>query len=164
MSNPFGGGPPPGGPPPGGPFGPPPGGGGFGTPPPGGGGFGQPPGGGGFGPPPGGGGFGQPPAGPGGYGSPNPFGAPVAQAIPAVPINQGPAMFLGIFVAMFCGCVPGGVIAILLAHQAKQAADRGDSAGAESKLRLSYIASGASIGLLFLGTCLYTALMIVAEM
>lgn len=118
MSNPLGGGPPH---PPGGPPGTPPPGGGFGQPP-GGGGFGQPPGGGGFGqPPPGGGGFGAPAGGPGG------FGAPIAQPMTAVPFNNGPAMFLGIAVAMFCGCVPGGIVAIFLAHQAKQAADKATS-------------------------------------
>lgn len=98
-------------------------------------------------------------------GPPNAFGAPmpVAQPVNRVPINNGPAMFLGIAVAMFCGCVPGGVLAILFAHQAKQAADRGNPVEAQSKLRISYLISGISIGVLVIGFCLYAALMIVAN-
>lgn len=173
MSNPFGGGPPPGG----GGFGTPPPGGGYGGPPPGGG-FGQPPGGPPpFGqPPPGGGGFGQPPGGPPGFGQPpggppafgqpagGPpgFGAPIAQARTAVPFNNAPAMFLGIAVAMFCGCVPGGILAIFLAHQAKQQAERGDLDGANGKLRMSYVVSAVSMALLVLAMCLYVGLMVVA--
>jgi len=88
---------------------------------------------------------------------------PVAQPMTRVPFNNGPAMFIGIGVAMFCGCVPGGVLAILFAHQAKQAADRGNLPEAESKLKLSYITSAASAGLLLVGFCLYAAVMVLAS-
>ncbi len=173
MSNPFGGGPPypPGGPsgtppPGGGGFGQPPGGGGFGQPPPGGGGFGPPPGGGGFGQPPPGGGFGTPPPG-GGFGTPPPgggqFGAPIAQPMTAVPFSNGPAMVLGIVVAGFCGCVPGGILGIYLADQAKKAAARGNLDEANSKLRMSYLVSGISMIVPLIGFCLYVALVVVAN-
>lgn len=78
-----------------------------------------------------------------------------------MPLNADMALFGGIIVAMFCGCLPGGLIAVFLADQAKKAAQRGDAATAQSKLRPSYIASGVSVGLLILIPCLYVAFMMV---
>ncbi|HET9960247.1 MAG TPA: hypothetical protein VFQ61_37410 [Polyangiaceae bacterium] len=161
---PPGGGPPGGGPPGGGPPGAPPGGGGYGQPPggygpppggygPGGGGFGQPPGGGygqppgGFGPPPGG--FGPPP-GPGGFGpypgGPGPNAELKKQATTWL-IVAGVTFF-------FCGNCFGLFGAIFL-FLAMQAADQGNSAEAESKLKLGKIltivglALGVVLGILW---------------
>ncbi|MEQ9080654.1 MAG: hypothetical protein RLP09_42720 [Sandaracinaceae bacterium] len=135
--------------PPGGPPQPPSGGGGFGQPPSGGGGgFGQPPG--GFGPPPGG----QPPMGQGGGG----FGPPPGPQ--GVPIQEGPAIIMAIVSIVLCGCLPGGLVGLLLANQAKQAAARGDESGARSKLMMSYAASGISMALMMLVIFLYFVLMV----
>jgi hypothetical protein len=135
MSNPYGGG-----------GGYPPNSGGFGQPPSGGGAFGPPQGGGGAFGPPQGGGFGPPQG--GGFGPP--------PGPPGVQINEMPAMIMGIVTALFC-CMPGGVIGLLLAQQAKTAATKGDQAGAESKLRLSMMVSGGSIVLTICGICLIMA-------
>ncbi|MEQ8454789.1 MAG: hypothetical protein RID81_30660 [Sandaracinaceae bacterium] len=135
--------------PPGGPPQPPSGGGGFGQPPSGGGGgFGQPPG--GFGPPPGG----QPPMGQGGGG----FGPPPGPQ--GVPIQEGPAIIMAIVSILICGCLPGGLVGLLLANQAKQAAARGDESGARSKLMMSYAASGISMALMMIVIFLYFVLMV----
>ena len=85
---------------------------------------------------------------------------PIAHPVQPVPISNAPAMILGIIVAMFCGCIPGGLLAILFADQAKKAAARGDRSEAETKLRLSYLTSGISLCALFAGFCLYVGLMI----
>ncbi|MBX3273271.1 MAG: hypothetical protein KF729_23615 [Sandaracinaceae bacterium] len=120
--------------------------------------FGQPP----HGPPPHGG-FGPPPQGygvpPQGYGGPpqHGFGPPVAATPPAVQINTDLALIVGLVVAMFCGCLPGGLFAVYFADQAKKAARRGDAVEANAKLRLSYIVSGVSVGILCLLPCLYFA-------
>ncbi|MEQ9647602.1 MAG: hypothetical protein RLO52_19075 [Sandaracinaceae bacterium] len=135
--------------PPGGPPQPPSGGGGFGQPPSGGGGgFGQPPG--GFGPPPGG----QPPMGQGGGG----FGPPPGPQ--GVPIQEGPAIIMAIVSILICGCLPGGLVGLLLANQAKQAAARGDESGARSTLMMSYAASGISRALMTIVIFLYFVLMV----
>ncbi|GAB5544197.1 MAG: hypothetical protein SangKO_039570 [Sandaracinaceae bacterium] len=135
--------------PPGGPPQPPSGGGGFGQPPSGGGGgFGQPPG--GFGPPPGG----QPPMGQGGGG----FGPPPGPQ--GVHIQEGPAIIMAIVSILLCGCLPGGLVGLLLANQAKQAAARGDESGARSKLMMSYAASGISMALMMIVIFLYFVLMV----
>lgn len=138
MSNPMGGGY---GSPGGGGFGPPSGGGGFGPPPSGG--FGAPPGGGGFGAPPGGGGFGPTPQGP-------------------ASISVGPALALAVVSIVLCGCLPGGIVGLLFADQAKKAAARGDAATAKTKLMISYVVSVGSIGVACMGFLLYMVLIIAA--
>ena len=81
---------------------------------------------------------------------------------PAAQINEMPAMIMGAITALFC-CLPGGVIAIVLAQGAKTAAANGDQAGADSKLRTSMIISGVSMVLVLIMICLYGMLMIVAN-
>ena len=61
-----------------------------------------------------------------------------------VPIDTTMAMVLGVF-AVLCACLPGGIVAIMLARNAKSLADAGDSMGAQQKLKNSYIASGISV-------------------
>lgn len=70
---------------------------------------------------------------------------------------------MALFVASFC-CMPGGVIALLLTQSAKSLAAKGDQSGAEGKLRLSMLISGASIVLGLLFGVLYIALVVVSEM
>lgn len=79
---------------------------------------------------------------------------PAAAPMRSVTINETPAMILGVITAFFC-CLPGGVIALLLAQGAKTAAMNGDLAGAEGKLRTSMMVSGASIVLALSLICLY---------
>ena len=98
----------------GGPYGPPPGG----AP----GGWGQP---GGHGGPPGGG-WGTPPPG-GGYGAPH---APVPDELRQRQTNT----FILALVSCFFGCCALGIPAAVMAHNAKELMDRGDLAGADSKL------------------------------
>lgn len=97
----------------GGPYGPPPGG----AP----GGWGQP---GGYGGPPGG--YGMPPPG-GGYGAPQ---APVPDDLRQRQTNT----FILALVSCFFGCCALGIPAAVMAHNAKELMDRGDLAGADSKL------------------------------
>ncbi len=132
-------------------------------------GYGGPPGGngppgrygppGGYGPPgaPPGGGFpNQPPGGmPGGFGGPPPGYAvppqygpgPSGGMQPPAPLNTTFALVLGVF-ATLCACLPGGIIAINFANQAKTLAAQGNYDQARSKLTTSYIISAVSI---FLG-------------
>jgi len=83
------------------------------------------------------------------------FGPPMGQPVQPVPINADIPLFVGIVVAMFCGCLPGGILAIVFADQAKKAARRGDATEAQSKLKLSYITSAVSVLLLIVPVCLY---------
>lgn len=108
----------------------------------------------GFGPPPNHG-FGPPPQPQYPQHDPGGFGAPMAQPVQPVPINADVALFTGIVVAMFCGCLPGGILAVVFADQAKKAARRGDASEAQSKLKLSYITSAVSVLLLIVPVCLY---------
>lgn len=119
------------GPPPGGGYGPPPGGappGGY--PPPGGGGYGPPPGG-GYGPPPGG----HPPA----YGGPpagwTPPGAPGG---PGAEVKKQATTWLIVSAVsfFFCGGNCLALVGAILCFLAMQAADQGQLADAESKLKL----------------------------
>ena len=120
------------GPPPGGGYGPPPGGappGGY--PPPGGGGYGPPPGGGYGGPPPGG----HPPA----YGGPpagwTPPGAPGG---PGAEVKKQATTWLIVSAVsfFFCGGNCLALVGAILCFLAMQAADQGQLADAESKLKL----------------------------
>jgi len=77
-----------------------------------------------------------------------------------VKIQEGPAIIAAIVSIVLCGCLPGGLVGLLLANQAKQAANRGDEAGARSKLMMSYIASGASMALMGIVIFLYFVLMV----
>jgi len=80
----------------------------------------------------------------------------------SVAINETPAMILGMITAFAC-CLPGGIIALLLAQNAKTAAARGDQAGAESKLRISMAISAGSMVLVLALVCLYFALAVLAN-
>lgn len=77
-----------------------------------------------------------------------------------VPIQEGPAIIMAIVSIVLCGCLPGGLVGLLLANQAKQAAARGDESGARSKLMMSYAASGISMALMMLVIFLYFVLMV----
>ena len=51
---------------------------------------------------------------------------------------------MGVFAVLFA-CLPGGIVAIVLANQAKAQHASGDYAGARSKLTYSYVVSGISL-------------------
>jgi hypothetical protein len=98
----------------------------------------------------------------GGFGQPG-FPTPAAVPVRGVVINETPAMILGAVTAFFC-CLPGGIIALLLAQNAKTAAMNGDQAGAESKLRTSMMVSGGSIVLALSAICLYVVFAVALQM
>ena len=115
----------------------------------------QPPGGGGGYPPPGG--YGAPPP---GYG-PQPGYAPPANpyAPPAAPYGQQPyaqgypqnldttgATILGVL-TLLLACLPGGIVALHFARNAKTLAQTGRMDEARSKLRTSYIISAVCLAL-----------------
>lgn len=139
-------------------YGPPPGGG-FGGPPPGG--FGGPPAG-GFGAPPGG----APPP-PGGFGPPAyppPPGAyPNAAAAADGDVKNVLALILNIKALLACGCMSGGIgavlsiIGIVYAVQAGTAKSNGDFATAKAKAKTSLILGGVNVGLGVLGFIAYFA-------
>ena len=138
---------------------PPPGGGGYGPPPggygpPGPGGYGPP----GYGPPGAPGGYG-PPGAPGGYGPPGP---PYAAPPPGYPAGYGPGappppvpavkkqaqtwLIIGGVSFMTCGCL-FGVIGIVFCYMAMQAADAGNWADAENKLKWGKITTLVGFGI-----------------
>ncbi len=59
-------------------------------------------------------------------------------------ISTGPATILGVVTLLFA-CLPGGIIALMLANQAKAATATGNAVRARSKLRWSYAVSGVSL-------------------
>lgn len=144
-------------------YGPPPGGG-FGGPPPGG--FGGPPAG-GFGAPPGG----APPP-PGGFGPPA-YPPPVGQypnqaAAADSDVKNVLALILNIKALLACGCMSGGIgavlsiVGIVYAVQAGTAKSNGDFVTAKAKAKTSLILGGVNVGLGLLGFLAYFAFVAIA--
>ena len=61
-----------------------------------------------------------------------------------VQIDTTAATILGVF-TLLCACLPGGIVAIMLARNASSLAAAGNAAGAQEKLKQSYIVSGISL-------------------
>lgn len=156
--------------PPGGYGGPPPGAppGGYGPPgaPPGG--YGPPGGPGGYGPPGAPGGYG-PPGAPGGYGPPGaPYGAPYPQqggppgGTPSSDVKKRATTWLiisAVSLALCCSCF--GMIGAVFCYMAMQAADQGNIADAESKLKWGKIITIVGFALIIvaqvIGAIVYAA-------
>lgn len=85
-------------------------------------------------PPPGG--YGTPP--PGAYGA-SPYGTP--------PSNNMTLAVVALVVSFCAGCVPLGIVAVVMAAQVKGKWERGDVAGAEKNARLARTLSLVSFGI-----------------
>jgi hypothetical protein len=106
---------------------------------------------GGYGPP----GGGYPPPG-GGYGGPPPGGGG--------DVNTTLPLVFGILLIVLCGCIPGGVPAIIFAVQAGNAKSAGDMATAAKKAKTSLIISGIAAGVALLFWVAYIGMMVAAQL
>lgn len=70
-------------------------------------------------------------------------------------VNTTLPLVLGIVCVLCCGCVPGGIIAIVFAVQAKGLADQGNTAEAMAKARTANIVAGVSMALGLLAGIVY---------
>jgi hypothetical protein len=81
------------------------------------------------------------------YAPPGQGYAPYAQPMyGAGTINVTGARVLAI-ITVVLACLPGGIVALMMARQAQMLAQQGRMDEARSKLRISYIISGVSIAL-----------------
>ena len=73
--------------------------------------------------------------------------------------NASLAVALGVFCTLCC-CLPGGVVAIVLAHQARTAHARGDHPTCAARTRTSFVVSGLCIAfaMLLLGLWVFAIL------
>ncbi len=78
-------------------------------------------------------------------------------------VNTTLPLVFGILLIVLCGCLPGGVPAIIFAVQAGNAKSAGDMATAAKKAKTSLIISGIAAGVALLFWVAYIGIVVAAQ-